>query len=313
MRRKYIWSVAAAAVSALSMSSCTQLTPEDNQPSYLAMETNSGRILYSSNASVKRPVGMLANIATGIVILDWVKARGVNMDTQLTVPETVVQWPRTNLLRLKPGDRISLRDALHSAIMWDDSACAATLARACGYSISPSDPDGAFVAQLNQMARTIGMTVTRFKGSNGSVVSYSSAHDMALLGMYAIENPAFQSICSQRTYTATINGTRQQQIINSNPLLSTVNVDGVKAARSKTAGACVVATAKRASVKLHNPRYNKQSTYAQRLLVVVLGMPSSQQRYSLAKDLLRDGWQTWENWQKTDDFSEPSKFIILPH
>ena len=282
-------------------------------PSYVAMETNSGRILYASNANIKRPIGMLSNVATGLMVLDWVKSRRVNMDTMLTVPETVIQWPRTNLLKLRPGDRISLRDALHSTIMWDDSACAATIARACGRDISPSDPDDAFLAQLNQMARTIGMSNTRFKGNNGAVVSYSCARDMALLGMYAIENPGFQSICSQRSYVATINGTRQQRITNSNSMLSSSGIDGVKAARSKSAGACLIASAKRASVKLYNPNLNKQSTYAQRLLVVVLGMPSSQKRYSLAAGLLRDGWGAWEDWQKTNDFKDHNKFIILPH
>lgn len=282
-------------------------------PSYVAMETNSGRILYASNANIKRPIGMLSNVATGLMVLDWVKSRRVNMDTMLTVPETVIQWPRTNLLKLRPGDRISLRDALHSTIMWDDSACAATIARACGRDISPSDPDDAFLAQLNQMARTIGMSNTRFKGNNGAVVSYSCARDMALLGMYAIENPGFQSICSQRSYVATINGTRQQRITNSNSMLSSSGIDGVKAARSKSAGACLIASAKRASVKLYNPNLNKQSTYAQRLLVVVLGMPSSKKRYSLAAGLLRDGWGAWEDWQKTNDFKDHNKFIILPH
>ncbi len=311
-------SVLLATAGSFLLGSCTSIEElagggSASAPSYVTMETNSGRILYATNANIKRPIGMLANIATGMMVLDWVKARGINMDTMLTVPETVTQWPRTNLLRLRPGDRISLRDALHSTIMWDDSASAATIARACGSTISPSDPDGAFVAQLNQMARTIGMTNTRFKGTNGAIVSYASARDMAVLGMYAIENPGFQSICSQRSYMATINGTRRQQIINSNSMLTSPGVDGVKAARSKSAGACIIASAKRASVKLYNPRYNKQSTYAQRLLVVVLGMPNSQNRYNLAAGMLRDGWNTWEEWQKKDDFKDTNKFIILPH
>lgn len=306
------------AASSLLLSNCASIEEMSGGgarelPSYVAMETNSGRILYASNANIKRPIGMLSNVATGLMVLDWIKSRHVNMDSMLTVPETVTQWPRTNLLKLRPGDRISLRDALHSTIMWDDSACAATIARACGRDISPSNPDAAFLAQLNQMARTIGMSNTRFKGNNGAVVSYSCARDMALLGMYAIENPGFQSICSQRSYVATINGTRQQRITNSNSMLSSAGIDGVKAARSKSAGACLIASAKRASVKLYNPNLNKQSTYAQRLLVVVLGMPSSQKRYSLAAGLLRDSWGAWEDWQKTNDFKDHNKFIILPH
>lgn len=299
------------------LSSCTQIDSNAAamaQPSYVAMETNSGRILYASNSNTRRPVGMLANIATSVVALDWIKARGVNMNTQLTVPAAATLWPHTNLLQLRPGDRISLRDALHSAIMWDDSACATTIAHACGATIDSADPEGAFVAQMNQLARTIGMKATRFKGSNGAIISTSSAHDMALLGMYAIENPAFQAICSQPRYTVTINGTSSREIVNSNTLLSASNhVDGVRAARSTNAGACLIATAKRASVKRINPRTGQQATYAQRLLVVILGMPTSRERYRVAYELLRNGWSAWDEWQKTDDFADPSKFIILPN
>lgn len=301
------------------LSSCTQIdtapTAAEMQPSYVAMETNSGRILYAANPNEKRPVGMLANIATALVALDWINARGINLDTQLTVPAAACQWPATNLLHLRPGDRISLRDALHSTIMWDDSACATTIAVACGSTLSATDPEGAFIAQMNQLARTIGMTATRFKGSNGSVISYASARDMALLGMYAIEKPSFEAICSTRSYQATISsaaGTRQAQITNSNSLLANGTVDGVRAARSISAGACVVATAKRASVKRTNPLTGQPATYAQRLLVVVMGMPTGQQRYKVASDLLRDGWGAWESWQATSDLSDSSKFIILP-
>lgn len=299
------------------LSSCAQMDGNAAamaQPSYVAMETNSGRILYASNSNTRRPVGMLANVATSVVALDWIKARGISMNTQLTVPAAATLWPRTNLLQLRPGDKISLRDALHSAIMWDDSVCATTIAHACGATIDSADPEGAFVAQMNQLSRTIGMRATRFKGSNGAIISTSSAHDMALLGMYAIENPAFQAICSQPRYTVTINGTSTREIINSNTLLSSSNhVDGVRAARSANAGACLIATAKRASVKRINPRTGQQATYAQRLLVVILGMPTSQERYRIASELLRNGWSAWDEWQKNDDFADSSKFIILPN
>lgn len=308
-----------SAGAALLASSCSQIdsTPAaaSMQPSYVAMETNSGRILYASNPNEKRPMGMLANIAAALVTLDWINAKQINLDTQISVPAAACQWPATNLLHLRPGDRISLRDALHSCIMWDDSACATAMAFACGSTISQTDPEGAFIAQMNQLARTIGMTATRFKGSNGAVISYASARDMALLGTYAIEKPTFESICSKRSYMATVNsaaGSRQVQIQNSNSLLSNSSVDGVRAARSISAGSCVVATAKRASVKRINPQTGQPSTYAQRLLVVVMGMPGSQQRYKVAADLLRDGWGAWENWQTTSDLSDPAKFIILP-
>lgn len=286
--------------------------PTQREPSFLAIETYSGRVLYTKNPNERRPIGMLTNIATAIVIMDWINARGISMNTMLTVPASACQWPQTNLLHLKPGDRISLGDALHSTLMWDDSACPATLAYACGSTIDPKDPEGAFVTQMNHMAHTIGMKSTRFKGSSGAVISQSDTHDLTKLGMYAMQRPAFQSICSQRHYTATINGTRSVKIENSNQMLNEPSVDGVRAARSSSAGACLIVSATRASQKLTNPRTGTQDTYPQRLLVVILGAYTSKSRYTVASMLLRDSWKAWEDWQKTNDYSDLSKFITLP-
>ena len=301
---------------ALLGASCTSMDtvtpPTERQPSYMVLETYSGRILFTQNPNELRPIGMLANVATAIVVLDWVNARGIDMGRMLTVPASACQWPQTNLLHLRPGDRISLRDALHSAVMWDDSACAITLAHACGSTINPQDPEGAFVAQMNQMGRTIGMRSTWFKGSSGAVITQSDTHDIARLGMYAMQKPSLRSICSQRSYVATINGSRTVTIVNSNSMLGEPSVDGLRAARSAAAGSCLLVSAQRASVKLKNPRTGRLDTYPQRLLIVVLGAHSSQSRYKIAQLMLRDSWAAWEEWQKTDDFSNPYKFISLP-
>lgn len=286
--------------------------PSERQPSYLAVETFSGRILYSGNPNERRPIGMLANIATAIVILDWVKnTPGVTMDKELVVPADACRWEKTNLLKLAPGDRISLRDALHSAIMWDDSACAATLAHACGSTIDPKKPEEAFVTQMNLMGKKIGMQSTRFKGSSGAIITHSDTNDMAKLGMFAVLKDELLGICAKRSYVATVNGTRTVTIVNSNTMLNESSVDGIRAARSTAAGACLIATARRQSVKMTNPRTGREDTYPQRLLIVVLGAHSSDSRYKVTSLLLRDCWKAWEDWQKSDDFTDYSKFILL--
>lgn len=306
-------------ISALFCTACNSssnnnviLPPNQRTPSYMALETYSGRILYTGNPNELRPIGMLANLATAIVVLDWMNARHIDMGRMLTVPASACQWPQTNLLKLKPGDRISLRDALHSALMWDDSACAATLAYACGSTINPENPEGAFVTQMNQMARTIGMRSTWFKGSSGAIITQSDTHDIARLGLYALQKNSLRSICSKRSYVATVNGSRTVTIVNSNNMLGESSVEGLRAARSASAGSCLVVCATRASVKMKNPRTGNQDTYPQRLLIVVLGAHSSQSRYKIAQLLLRDSWAAWEEWQQSDDFSNPYKFINLP-
>lgn len=287
-------------------------TPEIRKPSYLVLETYSGRILYSYNPNELRPIGMLTNVATATVVLDWMNDKEVGLDKVLVVPPAACQWASTNLMNLRPGDRITLRDALHSALMWDDSACAITLAYACGSTINPQDPEGAFIWQMNQMARTIGMRSTWFKGSSGSVISQSDTHDIARLSLYAMQHPYLHAICTKRSYEATVNGTRKVTIKNSNSMLANKSVDGLRAAKSSAAGACLIAIASRNSVKLPNPRTGKVDTYPQRLLIVVLGAHTSQSRYKIAQMMLKDAWGAWEEWQRSADFSNPYKFITLP-
>lgn len=308
-----------AAVSCL-FSSCTYqniVTPDKTTPSYVALEVHSGRILYSSNSNIKRPIGMLTNLATAVVVMDWVKSHGVDMNQLITVPAQAVVWQRTNLLRLRAGDSISVRDALYSALMWDDSACATTLAYACGSVLSSGNPESAFIAQMNNLARRLGMTSTVFKGTNGAVITQSSARDMALLGMYAINDTNLLAITAQTGCIVTIHspyGTRRQTIRNNNKLLSgSGHVDGLKAGQSRSAGSCLMVTARRASVKRINPMTGKEATFAQRLLIVMLGMPSSSSRYQEAARFLRDGWNAWDAWLPSNDYQDRTKFIILPN
>ncbi len=314
----YLCALGAAVASVLSSCSHQELmTPDKTTPSYVALEVNSGRVLYASNSNIKRPIGMLANLATAVVIMDWVKAYQVDMNRLITVPAGAVAWHRTNLLRLQPGDRISVRDALYSALMWDDSACATTLAYACGSNLSTSNPEGAFIGQMNNLARRLGMTSTFFKGSNGAVITQSSARDMALLGIYAVNDTDLLAITAQTGCIVSIHtpyGVRSQKIRNNNKLLSgSGHVDGLKAGQSRSAGNCLMVTSRRASVKRINPSTGKEATYAQRLLVVMLGMPSSGSRYRETARFLRDGWNAWDAWLPTNDYQDRTKFIILPN
>ena len=301
-------------------SSCTYqriITPEQTTPSYVTLEVNSGRVLYSSNSNLKRPIGMLTNLATAVVVMDWVNAHGVDMNRLITVPAQAVMWQRTNLLRLRAGDSISVRDALYSALMWDDSACATTLAYACGSVLSSRNPENAFIAQMNNLARRLGMTSTVFKGTNGAVITQSSARDMALLGMYAINDTNLLAITAQTGCIVTIHspsGNRRQTIRNNNKLLSgSGHVDGLKVGQSRSAGSCLMVTARRASVKRVNPATGKEATFPQRLLIVMLGMPSSNSRYQEASRFLRDGWNAWDAWLPSNDYKDRSKFITLPN
>lgn len=284
--------------------------------SYIAVESNTGRILYSSNANAKRPIGMLSHVATAVVVIDWMQSRGVSSSTLITVPAAAAQCGSTNLLKLQEGDRLSIRDALFSALLWEDSAAALTLAEACGSTLNSNNGIGAFTAQMNQMANRLRMSHTSFKGPHGAVVSYSSARDLALLSMYAAQHPQLTMITASKAANVTVHnasgGTRRVAVTNTNRMLGTSSqVEGLKAARSASAGSCLMIAARRSSVKLAPPTGGKANTYAQNMVIVVLGM-DAEQRYSAANSFLSKGWGVWEEWQRTGDTSNPSEFVTLP-
>jgi D-alanyl-D-alanine carboxypeptidase len=137
------------------------------------------------------------------------------------------------------------------------------------------------------------------------------------LGMYALLDTNLRNITSQHYVTANIYtraGVRTQVIRNNNRLLNRKqNVDGIKVAQSRSAGSCLMVSSSRASVKRTNPTTGQPGTYGQRLLVVMLGMPSSNARYREAARFLRDGRNAWDAWLPTNDYQDRTKFIILPN
>ncbi len=73
---------------------------------------------------------------------------------------------------LRPGDRIPLRNALYSALLGSDNVSAQTLAHHVGFAMlrqrgREGDPVKAFVAEMNVLARGLGMRRTKFANAHG--------------------------------------------------------------------------------------------------------------------------------------------------
>lgn len=169
------------------------------KPSYIAIEANSGKLLFSSNAEARRPVASLSQVATAMVTLDWVTRTRLPLDTFITVPQEAFGLRAGNPMDLQPGDRLTLRDALYSTLLGSDNVSALTIASFVGRDLvsrrGSGTPIAAFVSEMNNLARSLRMTKTRFTAPHGldagNAVSTSCALDMALLGMYSMQNPAF--------------------------------------------------------------------------------------------------------------------------
>jgi D-alanyl-D-alanine carboxypeptidase (penicillin-binding protein 5/6) len=270
---------------------------------FVIADQSTGYILESENAQKKLQVGSLTKIATAMVVLDWAEAKGVELGTQATVPNAPQVAGTAAGVGFRAGDRCSLRDLLYAALMQSDNLAAETLAYHVGSSLdnqSDASPVTAFVAQMNALARRLGMRRTLFLNPHGldsleRKVPYSTAEDIARLTAYAMANSAFRFHVSQTERKISIlsaSGEPSSYLLrNTNELLGKESIDGVKTGTTRKAGGCVVISAARPP----ESRQEGDKVYItpRRLNVVVLG---SNDRFNVAARLLTRGWQLYDAW-----------------
>jgi serine-type D-Ala-D-Ala carboxypeptidase (penicillin-binding protein 5/6) len=275
------------------------------QESIMVMEAHSGKVLVASNASAKRPIASLTKIATGAVAVDWATAAGVDLGTlQITVPQTVTLVGGPNPMNLQPGDRLSMRDALYSALLGSDNLAALTIADHVGRELvtrrgKNADPVAEFVGEMNRLAKALGMTQTRFANPHGlerpGAKAYSTAADVARLSVYAMRRNAFNFIVRQPNRQIRLQGaggSRTFQVRNSNELIGEPGILGVKTGTTAAAGACLSVCMDRDPLIRQKPDGSKGVT-PRRLIVVVLNNPD---RFNRARGLIRQGWGVYDSW-----------------
>ncbi|MEI6176256.1 MAG: hypothetical protein WCS43_05135 [Verrucomicrobiota bacterium] len=284
---------------------CALSTALGAQESIMVMEAYSGKVLVASNAGAKRPIASLTKIATGAVAVDWATATGTDIGSlQITVPQMVTMVGGPNPMNLQPGDRISMRDALYSALLGSDNLAALTIADHVGREIvrrrgKNNDPVAEFVGEMNRLAKALGMTQTRFANPHGlersGANAYSTAADVARLSVYAMRRNAFNFIVRQKDRQIRVHGVtgeRSYNIKNSNELVGEPGVLGVKTGTTAAAGPCVSVCMERDPMVRTKPDGTKGAT-PRRLIVVVLNSPD---RFNRARGLIRQGWEVYDPW-----------------
>jgi len=274
--------------------------------SVMVMEAWSGKVLVASNATVKRPVASLTKVATGAIAVDWAAAtRNDLATTEITVPESIVNIGGPNPMKLQPGDRLKLRDALYSALLGSDNLAAQAIAHHIGTELltrrgRQGDPVAAFVVEMNKLAQALGMASTRFVNPHGLELAgekpgYSTAADIARLSTYAMRRNAFSFIVRQKDRAIQVNGAtgvRSYTVKNTNELVGEEGVLGVKTGTTAAAGPCVAVSVERDPLVRPKPDGTKGVT-PRRLIVVVLNNPD---RFNRARSLVRQGWDAYDAW-----------------
>jgi len=286
---------------------------------YVVIDAQSGFVIEQVDARNKRQIGSLTKVATAMVVLDWSEKRGGDLNKMATIPPEAFVGTGENLVGFQPGDRITLRDLLYAALVQSDNVAAYALANEVGAALQSVVPEagkggpvGTFVGQMNFLAKSLQMERTRFSNPHGidtnvKPMPFSTAADLARLTRYAINKPAFRFYVSQKErQIAFERGTQKKAYMlrNTNELLGTEGVDGVKTGKTTRAGDCLILSAHR------EPEIQKQGERTKvtprNLIVVMLG---SANRFTEGGQLLARGWQRYDQWAAGGRMIDPKKTL----
>ena len=138
---------------------------------------------------------------------------------------------------LQEGEVLTLQELLYGLMLQSGNDAAVALAIYCGGTVE------GFAERMNDKARNLGLRDTHFENPNGldSPGHYSTARDLAILAVYAMENPIFYKTVSAKNVTV-----GQRYLHNHNKLLWRVEgANGVKTGYTKAAGRLLVSGANR--------------------------------------------------------------------
>ncbi len=235
----------------------------------ILLEAASGRVLYSAEQDHQWFPASITKIMTAYLTFDAVKSGRLKLTDTLEVSEKAHEQVPSKI-GLPVGNAIPVDVAIRALVVKSANDVAIMLAEKIGGS------EEGFVQLMNDTARRLGMTRTHFVNPHGLPVpgQISTARDLARLARAALRDfPEHDAVWSLSEFHL-----GDQRLRSHNALLrSFEGADGIKTGFICDSGFNVVASATRDG---------------KRLIAVVLGEPSGDDRNMRAASLLNHGFET---------------------
>lgn len=208
----------------------------------VVVNVHTGEVLLSKNGDKKHSMASTTKIMTALLAVESGK-----LQSEIIVSDDMLKVEGTSM-GLVGGDSVSLDELVYGMMLSSGNDAANVTALFLGDSIEN------FASVMNNRAAEIGMKNTSFVTPSGldAEEHYSTAYDMALLGMTAVKNPKFVSVCSEKSATLTFgNPPYERKLYNHNKLLNLYDhALGIKTGFTKKSGRCLVSYAKKDSAEL---------------------------------------------------------------
>ena len=211
----------------------------------VTMEANSGRVLYSKDENKRLPMASTTKILTGIVAIE----NCTDLDELHEIPREAVGIEGSSIY-LRQGEHLSLRELLYGLMLRSGNDSAVAIAIIVGGSVEN------FVKMMNDLCVRLKLKDTHIVTVNGlhDENHYTTAHDLAKVTAYALNNPVFSEIVSTKFKTIGNEKDKKDKhryLKNKNRLLDMIKgADGVKTGYTSKAGRCFVGSSTRGNMQV---------------------------------------------------------------
>ena len=228
----------------------------------MVIDHETGTVLLNKNADLPIPPASMSKLMTLNMVFEALEDGRITLDTRFRVSKNAVAI-RGSTMFLRVGEQVSVHDLLQGIIVQSGNDACVTIAE------NLTGSETAFVQQMNERARALGMMDSNFANATGwpHPNHKMSPRDLLFLANRLLnEFPQYYPMFSQREFTW--DGVTQP---NRNPLLGQLyGADGFKTGHTQEAGYGLVG-----SVKQGN----------RRVLFVISGLNSAADRAKEAEKI----------------------------
>lgn len=203
-----------------------------NARSAIALDKESGTVLYEQNAYEIVPMASTTKILTSLIAIE----QG-DLDKKVTISKKAASI-RGSTVGYKANEEITLKELIFGLMFKSGNDAAIAIAEELGGSIE------GFSEIMNHYARGIGILDSHFESPHGldSSEHYSSAYDLAILTAKGMDYDLFREIVgSKQISKEKYNFTRDYNNINK-ILWKIPGANGVKTGSTGQAGKCLVSS-----------------------------------------------------------------------
>lgn len=245
-------------------------------------EANTGQVIFSLNADQKLPMASVTKVMTLLLLAEDIAGGKLTLDDKIKASSYAAKAEGSTIW-LSAGEEMTAAELLEAVIVSSaNDACIALAENSAG-------SEAQFVKRMNDKASELGMTGTRYTNCVGFDDSghYTTARDIAVATAELMKHEVYRGW--MLTWLDYLRG-GETQLVNTNKLVRSYNgLLGGKTGTTGNAGCCLTACAERGEM---------------RLIAVALGCSEDSERFSVVKELLDYGFESFQKYTPEVDYSK---------